>query len=210
MSRIEKIIDELEDYVETCKYQTFSTSNIVVNKEEILELLSELRENVPDEIRQYQKIISNQEAILSEAKTQANSIVKEANKMTEQLVDEHEIMQKAYATANKLVDDANTQANSILEQAQNEANHIRSSAIQYTDDMLKSIQTIMSHSMDGAKSRFDQFMSSMQSNFDTITQTGMNFRVKWKKTMMIQIYKVSKTFSKSNARSRLTKVCIIF
>ena len=75
MSRIEKIIDELEDYVETCKYQTFSTSNIVVNKEEILELLSELRENVPDEIRQYQKIISNQEAILSEAKTQANSIV---------------------------------------------------------------------------------------------------------------------------------------
>ena len=87
MSRIEKIIDELEDYVETCKYQTFSTSNIVVNKEEILELLSELRENVPDEIRQYQKIISNQEAILSEAKTQANSIVKEANKMTEQLVD---------------------------------------------------------------------------------------------------------------------------
>ena len=93
MSRIEKIIDELEDYVETCKYQTFSTSNIVVNKEEILELLSELRENVPDEIRQYQKIISNQEAILSEAKTQANSIVKEANKMTEQLVDEHDIMQ---------------------------------------------------------------------------------------------------------------------
>ena len=170
MSRIEQIIDELEDYVESCKYQTFSTSNIVVNKEEILELLSELRENVPDEIRQYQKIISNQEAILSEAKTQANSIVKEANKMTEQLVDEHEIMQKAYATANKLVDDANTQANSILEQAQNEANHIRSSAIQYTDDMLKSIQTIMSHSMDGAKSRFDQFMSSMQSNFDTITQ----------------------------------------
>ena len=66
MSRIEKIIDELEDYVETCKYQTFSTSNIVVNKEEILELLSELRENVPDEIRQYQKIISNQEAILKQ------------------------------------------------------------------------------------------------------------------------------------------------
>ena len=168
MSRIEQIIDELEDYVESCKYQTFSTSNVVVNKEEILELLSELRENVPDEIRQYQKIISNQEAILSEAKTQANSIVKEANKMTEQLVDEHEIMQKAYDTANKLVDDANTQANSILDQAHNEANHIRSSAIQYTDDMLKSIQTIMSHSMDGAKSRFDQFMSSM--HFETITQ----------------------------------------
>lgn len=170
MSRIEQIIDELEDYIESCKYQTFSTSNIVINKEELLELLSELRESVPDEIKRYQKIVSNEKAILSEAKTQASSIVQEANKMTEQLVDEHEIMQKAYATANKLVDDANTQAQSIIEQADNEANHIRSSAIQYTDDMLKSIQTIMSHSMDGAKSRFDQFMNSMQSNFDTITK----------------------------------------
>ena len=170
MSRIEQIIDEMEDYVESCKYQTFSTSNIVINKEEILELLSELRDSVPEEIERFQKIISNQEDILKAAENKANSIVKEANMMTEQLVDEHEIMQKAYATANKLVDDANTQVNSIIEQAHNEADHIRSSAIQYTDDMLKSIQTIMSHSMDGAKSRFDQFMNSMQSNFDTITQ----------------------------------------
>ena len=51
MSRIEQIIDELEDYIESCKYQTFSTSNIVINKEELLELLSELRESVPDEIK---------------------------------------------------------------------------------------------------------------------------------------------------------------
>lgn len=170
MSRIEQVIAELEDYVDSCKYQTFSTSNIVVNREELFEIIAELRHSIPSEIKQYQKIISNQEAILSEAKNQASSIVKEANKMTEQLVDEHEIMQKAYETANKLVDDANIQAQSIVEQAHNEADHIRASAIQYTDDMLKSIQTIMSHSMDGAKARFDQFMLSMQSNFDTITQ----------------------------------------
>ena len=37
-SRIEQIIEEIEEYVESCKYQTLSTTKIVVNKEELEEL----------------------------------------------------------------------------------------------------------------------------------------------------------------------------
>ena len=42
-SRIEQIIEEIEEYVESCKYQPLSTTKIIVNKEEIEELLRELR-----------------------------------------------------------------------------------------------------------------------------------------------------------------------
>lgn len=42
-SRIEQIIEEIEEYVESCKYQPLSTTKIVVNKEELEELLRELR-----------------------------------------------------------------------------------------------------------------------------------------------------------------------
>ena len=58
-SRIEQIIEEIEEYVESCKYQPLSTTKIVVNKEELEELLRELRLKTPDEIKRYQKIISN-------------------------------------------------------------------------------------------------------------------------------------------------------
>ncbi len=34
-SRIEQIIEEIEEYVDSCKYQPLSTTKIVVNKEEI-------------------------------------------------------------------------------------------------------------------------------------------------------------------------------
>ena len=61
-SRIEQIIEEIEEYVDSCKYQPLSTTKIVVNKEEIEELLRELRLKTPDEIKRYQKIISNKEA----------------------------------------------------------------------------------------------------------------------------------------------------
>ena len=97
MSRIEQLIDEIEEYIDSCKYQPLSTTKILVNKEELEELLVELRLRVPDEIKQYQKIISNQEAILNEARTQADTMVAEATAQTNELVNEHEIMQKAYA-----------------------------------------------------------------------------------------------------------------
>ena len=54
-SRIEQIIEEIEEYVESCKYQPLSTTKIVVNKEELEELLRELRLKTPDEIKRYQR-----------------------------------------------------------------------------------------------------------------------------------------------------------
>ena len=74
-SRIEQIIEEIEEYVDSCKYQPLSTTKIVVNKEEIEELLRELRLKTPDEIKRYQKIISNKDAILEDAQTKADALI---------------------------------------------------------------------------------------------------------------------------------------
>ena len=78
MSRIEQLIGEIEEYIDSCKYQPLSNSKILVNKEEMEELLVELRLRVPDEIKKYQKIISQQDAILADAKNQAESMIQDA------------------------------------------------------------------------------------------------------------------------------------
>ena len=169
MSRFEQLIGEIEEYIDSCKFQPLSNTKILVNKEELEELLVELRLRIPDEIKQYQKIISNQEAILNEAKTQANAMIQEATVQTNELVNEHEIMQRAYAAANQVVEEANAQAQSIVDAAVNDANSIRQSAIQYTDDMLRSMQNLLSHTMEGAQTRFESFMSSLQSSYDIVT-----------------------------------------
>ena len=93
MSRIEQIINEIEEYIESCKFQPLSNTKILVNKEEIEELLVELRLRIPEEIKKYQKIISNQDAILQEARSQADAMVAKATEQTNELVNEHEIMQ---------------------------------------------------------------------------------------------------------------------
>ena len=74
-SRIEQIIEEIEEYVDSCKFQPLSSTKIVVNKEELEELLRELRMKTPEEIKRYQKILANKDAILADAQQKAEAII---------------------------------------------------------------------------------------------------------------------------------------
>ena len=168
-SRIEQVIEEIEDYIDGCKPQTFSSTKIVVNKEQMDELLSELRTKIPEEIKRYQKIISNKEAILADAQTKADAIIAQAQVKTDELVSEHQIMQQAYAQANEVVMIATKQAQEILDNATNDANNIRMGAMQYTDDILKNLENTISHSMEAAKSRHNSYINSLQGFLDVVT-----------------------------------------
>ena len=162
MSRIEQLINEIEEYIDSCKFQPLSTSKIIVNKEELDELLVELRLRIPDEIKQYQKIISNKEAILNDARQKAEALINEAAIHTNELVSEHEIMQQAHAQAQEIVELATQRAQEILDKATTEANEMRAAAISYTDDNLGNIEDILSHSIDIAAFNYEKLMTQMQ------------------------------------------------
>ena len=169
MSRIEQLINEIEEYIDSCKFQPLSTSKIIVNKEELDELLVELRLRIPDEIKQYQKIISNKDAILADAQSKADAIIADAKTQAQQMVTESEVMQQAYAQANEVVMIATKQAQEILDNATNDANNIRMGAMQYTDDILKNLESTISHAMDSSKARSDAYMSTLQGFLDVVT-----------------------------------------
>ena len=169
-SRIEQGIEDIEDFIEGCKYATFSSTNIIVNKEELEELLAELRSKTPEEIKRYQKIISNKEAILADAQAKADQIIAQAQIQTNELVSEHQIMQQAYAQANEVVMIATKQAQEILDNATNEANGIRMGAVSYTDEQLKGIEDILTHSIDTSKARYEHLIGSLQEYLDVVSR----------------------------------------
>ena len=167
-SRIEQLIDEIEEYIDGCKYQPFSNTKIVVDKEEIDELLRELRMKTPDEIKRYQKIISNKEAILSDARAKAEALINEATIHTNELINEHEIMQQAYAQANEVVTMATHQAQEILDNATMEANNMRTAAMQYTDGILANVENLLNQTMKTTQEHFDSFMGALNKYNDVV------------------------------------------
>ena len=165
-SRIEQLIDEIEEYIDSCKPKFMSNTEIIVNKDEIDELIRELRMKTPDEIKRYQKIISNKEAILNDARAEA--LINEATVHTNELINEHEIMQQAYAQANEVVTMASKQAQEILDNATIEANNVRTAAMQYMDDMLAHLENIIVSSTQSATTNYESLISSLNQYRDVI------------------------------------------
>ena len=161
-SKIEQIIEEIEDYIESCKFQPLSSTRIIINKEEIMELIAELRQRTPEEVKRYQKMISNKEAILADAHAKADTIISQAQFQKNELVKEHEIMQQAYAQANEVVTIAQKQAQDIMDQATNDANEIRLGAIGYADSLLNSIEELLNGSQSIFKTNFAQLSANME------------------------------------------------
>lgn len=167
-SKIEQMVEEIEEYIDSCKYKRFSNTEIIVNKDEIEELLRELRVKAPDEIKRYQKIISNKEAILQDANVKAEQMINKAQEYTKGMINESEIMRQAYETAQVYINDAARQAQEIVDAAVNDANNIRMSAMQYADDSLSNIQNILDTAITQNQARFDNQQSLLVECFKKV------------------------------------------
>lgn len=186
-SRIEQLIDELEEYVESCKPKFMSNSEIIVNKDEIDELLRELRMKTPDEIKRYQKIISNKEAILNDARAKAQALIDDATNQSQSLIEqttaqttallsEHAVMQQAHAQADQVITLAVQQAQEILDKATIEANELRMQAAQYTEDRLAELETVIVAAIQSASANFENLLGSLGQYRDVIQANRRAFQ----------------------------------
>lgn len=173
MSRIEQMISDIESYIDNCKFQPLSNTKIIVNKEQLEDMLNELRLKTPEEVKKYQKILNNKDAIIADAKEQAETIVNAAQIRTEELINEHEIMQRAYAQANALIEQATAQAQQILDSATEDANSIRQGAMDYTDDMLEKLQYIIERSIRDNREKYDSLLAGLN-NMLSIVNNNRN------------------------------------
>lgn len=138
-SKIEQQIDAIEDYIDNCKFQAFSKTNIIVDKDELDELLEELRNRTPEEIKSYRRIIANKENIIEDARRKADDLISDATNQSRQMVDESEIVARAENRAAEILNAAEEEAQRIMDEANTQVQSIRESANNYVDGMLGSI-----------------------------------------------------------------------
>ena len=123
------LLEELEELIERSKTVPFTNKGIV-EKDEILDIIKEIRIKLPDELKQAKWIKEERERIIAEAQKDAEDIVKEAENRIISMIDEHEITKKAYekkteiiATANEIYrevsKDTSNYADGILENVEN-------------------------------------------------------------------------------------------
>ena len=100
------LLESIEELLENSRTLPI-TKKSLVDKEEILDIIKEIRLKLPDELKQAKWIKEERERILSEAQKDADDIVKEAENRIIAMIDEHEITKKAYEKKNEIISDAN-------------------------------------------------------------------------------------------------------
>ena len=99
MTNVDDIIKELEN-------ELLGKKNIFgkcyVDEVKVTNLLSRLRENVPQAFYEAQTVLRQQEAILADAERRADMIVRNANEAREKLIEESEILAEAKKQASDL------------------------------------------------------------------------------------------------------------
>lgn len=123
-----KLINEIEDIIEEGSAVPFS-KKVMVDSEEILEIIKEIRIRLPDEIKQASWIKEEKQRILAEAQKDADTMLNEAEYKLQELID-HEGVTRA----------ANERAEEIINKAQITAKEIRLGAMEYADSLLLETQ----------------------------------------------------------------------
>ena len=104
MDLIERI-DEMQVLIEEAKSVPLSSS-AVINRDELLEMLAQMKDEVPDEVRQARWMTRDRDELLSRARKEAERIVAEAREQRDRLLSRTEIVHAAEREAERIIDEA--------------------------------------------------------------------------------------------------------
>jgi vacuolar-type H+-ATPase subunit H len=90
----------------------------MVNEDETMELIDQIRFNLPDEIKQANWTVSEQQRIITEAHSEAARIMSRANERAEETSSEHEVLRRAERHATQVVKDAQAKSDQIIHEAE--------------------------------------------------------------------------------------------
>jgi len=138
------ILESLEDLIERSKTVPF-VGKCMIDKEELLELIKEMRLKLPDDIKQAKWVKEERQRILIEAQKEAEIMLKDSENQIAALIDEHEITKKAYE-----------QANEIIAAAQKNAKEIRMGTREYADSVLSKVEDILQETLDVIKANREE------------------------------------------------------
>ena len=141
-------ISQIYDLVENAKSSSFNKSMCLVERDAILNLLDDLNDRLPSELKQARIMLENNEEIVTAAKYKAETMLKDAAEQQRRMITEHEVYQEAKARANEMV-----------RSAQLKAAQVNSAAIEFMDEALKNTEETINAALGNVRELRGQFRS---------------------------------------------------
>lgn len=110
-------LQRLEELVNEAKSMPLSSS-VLVNKDEVLQLITEAQETLPEEIKQARWIVRDREELLAKARGEGERIVERAREEQSRLSRREEIVKRAEEEAERILASAEDRTASMMQEAE--------------------------------------------------------------------------------------------
>lgn len=124
--RVDELINELQDLIADAKAIPLTGGKVMVEAEKIYDILDEIQDTLPAEVRQAKNIVADRGQIIAEAKKESEDIIRAAEERKKVMIDQSEIMRAAKAEATEL-----------LNEVKAKAAEMRKAANEYVENIMK-------------------------------------------------------------------------
>jgi len=135
-SGIEEILTTLYEMVQDAWSLPLGADKCVLERDKVLDLLDEISNQLPGELKQAKTIVESRNEVITNAKREAENILKQAEQRARQMISHEEV----YLQAQKEADD-------LMKNAQAKIKELRQVTNDYVDDSMKRTEDAISQSL---------------------------------------------------------------
>ena len=157
---IDEILDDMDELLEKASSVPFASHKSIIDGERMQELISDIRLNMPQEIKHAKMVAYDRDRIIKEAEAKAEQIVRQAEERAKAIVSEEAIVREAknraieaVTQARKQCDDLRAQAQKDIEKAQAECEAIQQATDAYIANRFKDAENYYSASLKDMQER---------------------------------------------------------
>ena len=145
---VDSILGMMEGIVDSAKIFPMTHGKVLIDQEQFLDMLADLRSQLPRELEDARRIVADRSNILETAKKEAEMTTRDAEERARKLVDHDEIVKQAQMKANE-----------IMSTAQLQSRELKKAAMEYADSMLAQVDEQLNKSLIEVRQRRQSFRS---------------------------------------------------
>ena len=131
----EDLLHRVADLIATARPMQLSAS-VMINRDEVLELVQDAAERLPEELRAARWLLKEREEFLARARREGDEILEAARAQAERMVQRTEVVRAAEARARRTVEEADAEARRLRHQAED-----------YCDQKLAQFEIVLDRTM---------------------------------------------------------------
>jgi F0F1-type ATP synthase membrane subunit b/b' len=131
-----QIIEQILNEIAEARSVPLSRDGALVNRQEMINLLNELKKKLPEDILQANHLLDNKEAVIEEGRMAGQVLIEQARAEANRLISQTEIVQSATQRAQE-----------ILQQVDQELNSMRNETDEYIDARLANFEITLNRTL---------------------------------------------------------------